>query len=82
MLRRCIIILILCVKTNGCSFNSCKRSKKNMLRISHFLQVQGNDVVDLEINKILNPDEYYNKYIFSEKKKKMNLINYYPIQKN
>ena len=41
-----------------------------MLRISHFLQVQGNDVVDLEINKILNPDEYYNKYIFSEKKKK------------
>ena len=43
--------------------------KKNMLRISHFLQVQGNDVVDLEINKILNPDEYYNKYIFSEKKK-------------
>ena len=42
--------------------------KKNMLRISHFLQVQGNDVVDLEINKILNPDEYYNKYIFSEKK--------------
>ena len=44
--------------------------KKNMLRISHFLQVQGNDVVDLEINKILNPDEYYNKYIFSEKKEK------------
>ena len=44
--------------------------KKNMLRISHFLQVQGSDVVDLEKNKILKPEEYLKLYIYSEKKEK------------
>ena len=44
--------------------------KKNMLRISHFLQVKGNQSIDLEINNILNPEEYLDKYIHSEKKEK------------